>query len=55
MLPTYGCYKRWNDEGNDDTLEHVEEELANIADIHGVSLAPWLVTAVLQAHTKKYT
>ena len=52
---SYGSYEGGDDEGDDDTLEHVEEELSNIADIHGISLAPWLIWTILQWYSKDHT
>jgi hypothetical protein len=31
---TYGSYQGGDDEGDDDALEHVEKQLADVADIH---------------------
>ena len=55
MFPTYGRYQGGHHEGNDDGLEHVEEELPDELDVHGIPAGPRLIAGVLQTHSQPDT
>ena len=49
MFPTYGRYEGRHHEGNDDGLEHVEEELPDVLHIHRLPPAPGSITGFLES------
>ena len=37
-----GRDETWNDEGQDEGLQHAQEQLAHVGDVHHLSLGPFL-------------